>query len=430
MNEDQNLEFKSTLTNKLKREIVSFLNTDGGTIYLGVDDLTKKSLPISESQKHEWEEILNHWYTNAFYPTPFNLIDILPNEKIFTIKIKSGPHKPYAIASQGFDSSGVYVRYGSSAVKATNEQIKRMLQQNNDNNLFDDEPAKNQDLSFEKLKKQAQTKNVTFNIRALHLLQSPNIYNNTAFLVSDQNTVTSKVAIFQGTDVMIFKDKREISGPITTQIDELLYFIDLNNHTRIEITGKPQHHEIKDFPNEAIREALVNAFTHRDYLLHSPIKVEIFDDRIEILSSGGIPDGLTLADIKGGMTAARNLHLIHVLDKLNYIENYGTGISRIYAAYKETDQQPHFEVYPNSFKVILPNINWHSAQNNATSFHFINNEQAVLSFLADSGRSTRKDIQLKLGTGPYQTRRILRKLIGKGKIKQTGHFVNPEYEIS
>lgn len=85
MNEDQNLEFKSTLTNKLKREIVSFLNTDGGTIYLGVDDLTKKSLPISESQKHEWEEILNHWYTNAFYPTPFNLIDILPNEKIFTM---------------------------------------------------------------------------------------------------------------------------------------------------------------------------------------------------------------------------------------------------------------------------------------------------------------------------------------------------------
>lgn len=229
---------------------------------------------------------------------------------------------------------------------------------------------------------------------------------------------------------MIFKDKREISGPITTQIDELLYFIDLNNHTRVEITGKPQHHEIKDFPNEAIREALVNAFTHRDYLLHSPIKIEIFDDRIEILSPGDIPDGLTLADIKGGMTAARNLHLIHVLDKLNYIENYGTGISRIYAAYKGTDQQPHFEVYPNSFKVILPNINWHSAQNNATSFHFINNEQAVLSFLADSGRSTRKDIQLKLGTGPYQTRRILRKLIGKGKIKQTGHFVNPEYEIS
>lgn len=82
MNEDKNIEYKSTLTNKLKREIVSFLNTDGGTIYLGVDDKTREPLSITESQKHEWEEKLNHWYTNSFYPTPFSLIDIRPDERL------------------------------------------------------------------------------------------------------------------------------------------------------------------------------------------------------------------------------------------------------------------------------------------------------------------------------------------------------------
>lgn len=128
MNEDKNIEYKRTLTNKLKREIVSFLNTDGGTIYLGVDDETRKPLDINEEQKHEWEEKINHWYTNAFYPTPFSLIDIRPNDEVFTIKVKAGRHKPYAIANQGFDSDGVYIRFGSSAVRATNEQIKRMLQ--------------------------------------------------------------------------------------------------------------------------------------------------------------------------------------------------------------------------------------------------------------------------------------------------------------
>ena len=157
---------------------------------------------------------------------------------------------------------------------------------------------------------------------------------------------------------MEFKDKREITGALTSQIDELLYYINLNNKTRIEIDGDPQRHEIKDYPGAAIREAVVKAFAHRDYLLHSTVKAEIFDNRMEILSPGGIPDGLTLEEVKDGMTAVRNPQLVHILDKLKYIENYGTGIRRMYEAYRNTEKHPRFDVRPNSFKVILPNINW------------------------------------------------------------------------
>lgn len=107
-------------------------------------------------------------------------------------------HKPYAIANQGFDSDGVYIRFGSSAVRATNEQIKRMLQQNNGNDEFDSEKSGNQDLSFEELQKRAKLKEVDFSIKALHMLKTPDVYNNAAFLVSDQNTTTTKVAIYQG----------------------------------------------------------------------------------------------------------------------------------------------------------------------------------------------------------------------------------------
>lgn len=113
-NEDTNIEYKSTLTNKLKREIVAFLNTKGGKIFLGVDDKTKKPLKITDATKHEWKETLNHWYTNAFYPTPFSLIEIDVNHVPFLIRIKEGRHKPYSIAKNGLDASGVYVRYGSS----------------------------------------------------------------------------------------------------------------------------------------------------------------------------------------------------------------------------------------------------------------------------------------------------------------------------
>ena len=432
MNEDKNIEYKSTLTSKLKREIVSFLNTDGGTIYLGVDDETRKPLEITEEQKHEWEEKLNRWYTNAFYPTPFSLIDIRPNDEVFTIKVKAGRHKPYAIANQGFDSDGVYIRFGSSAVKATNEQIKRMLQQNNGNDEFDSEKSENQDLSFEELQKRAKLKEVDFSIKALHMLKTPNVYNNAAFLVSDQNTTTTKVAIYQGNDVMEFKDKREITGALTSQIDELLYYINLNNRTRIEIDGDPQRHEIKDYPGAAIREAVVNAFAHRDYLLHSTVKVEIFDNRMEILSPGGIPDGLTLEEVKDGMTAVRNPQLVHILDKLKYIENYGTGIRRMYEAYRNTEKHPSFDVRPNSFKVILPNINWDKdeiSQPQPNSQKLLGvDSQSVIYILNTYGSQTRKSIQKRLNTSAYHVRNILKQLIQEGKVRQVGKSVNTKYE--
>ncbi|WP_274355735.1 hypothetical protein [Ligilactobacillus salivarius] len=80
------------------------------------------------------------------------------------------------------------------------------------------------------------------NIKALHMLKMSDIYNNAAFLVSDQNTTITKVAIYQGTNVMKFKDKREIKGALTSQIDELLYYINLNNYMEVKIDGDPRRH--------------------------------------------------------------------------------------------------------------------------------------------------------------------------------------------
>lgn len=428
-NEDKRIEYKSTLTNKLKREIVSFLNTCGETIFLGVDDKTGERLEISTNQRHEWEEKINHWYTNAFYPTPFSLIDIYPNDEVFTIKVKEGRHKPYAIASEGFTPRGVYVRYGSSAVGATNEQIKRMLQQNVKSGEFDSEMSPDQTLTFKDLQKQADFKDIELNIKALHMLKEPNLYNNAALLVSDQNPTVTKVAIYQGISVMEFKDKREFKGSLTSQINELLRYINLNNHTRVTIDGNPQRHETKDYPDAAVREAIVNAFAHRDYLLHSNIKVEIFDDRMEILSPGGIPDGLTLEEVKDGMTAVRNPQLVHILDKLKYIENYGTGIRRMYEAYHGTNKSPEFEVRTNSFKVLLPNINFNSnTPNSNSSFELGPNEKSILYILSQKGSQSRKELEQALKTTTYHVRQLLSSLIKKGKVTKIGKSVNTRYE--
>ncbi|MCJ0585845.1 family 1 glycosylhydrolase, partial [Enterococcus cecorum] len=92
--------------------------------------------------------------------------------------------------------------------------------------------------------------------------------------------------------------------------------------------------ESYSYPIDAVREAIMNAFVHRDYTMSSDIKIEIFDDRLAISSPGSLPDGLTVEDIKQGANAKRNPILINALDKMNYIENYGSGIRRIYSLYK------------------------------------------------------------------------------------------------
>lgn len=434
-NEDNNIEYKSTLTNKLKREIVAFLNTNGGKIYLGVDDESKKPLPISDTEKHEWEETLNHWYTNAFYPTPFSLIEIDINHDPFLIKVKEGRHKPYSIAQNGLDSSGVYIRYGSSSVKATNEQVKRMIQQNSGNDEFDSEESKQQDLSFDSLKNRAKNKQIDFNIKALRMLNNSHLYNNAALLVSDQNPYVVKAAVYQGTTVMEFLDKQEFSGALIAQIDNLLNYISLNNKTKAWFTGAAQREERKDYPDEAIREAVVNAFAHRDYLLHSFIKVQFFDDRMEILSPGGIPDGLTLDEIKDGMTAVRNPQLVHILDKMNYIENYGTGINRMFEAYEGTGVQPEFKVTAHMFKVTFPNLNYQSDISisnddiNEETVKNISDEERILLLLKKKGAISKPEIQEALKLSDYHARKLLSKLRRENKVKKMGGSFNTKYSL-
>lgn len=434
-NEDSNVEYKRELNNKLKREIVSLLNSDvGGVIYLGVDDQTREPIDVSSQTRHQWEEIISNWAIGAFYPIPYDLIQVLPNEELFTIRVRGGRHQPYAIASQGFDASGVYIREGSSAVKASNERIRRLLQQSRVSSAFDQELASKQELSFQHVQEQFHRLQLAFDETALHLRRREG-YNNSALLISDQNPVMVKVAIFQGTDVMMFKDKKQFSGPITQQIDAVLAYLDLINWTKAVITGKSQRVEQRNYPVTAIREAIINAFIHRDYLLHSEVKIEVFDDRIELMSPGGAPDGLTIRDIRSGYTAARNPTLIHVLDKMEYIENYGTGIKRIYQEYQGVKPQPDINALDNAFLVTLPNRNYvmslpRSTTNVSSQHGLTANDLQVLAILKQAAAPLKRvDIQIQAGLSRSQVHTVIKHLIIAEKITVLGESTATTYEI-
>ena len=359
--EDYNKEFKIDIPKKqsaLKAEIISFLNSTSGEIYLGVDDSGTIHYDLINEKKKVWEEILSNWIVNAFNPDVTNLIYIYPNETPFRIKIFKGKERPYFYKDgEGFNTRGVYVRVGSTKRLASFDEIQRMIRQHNQHD-YERLLCHRDDLTFNYVENRFKEKGVLFDKYALSLIDKDDKYNNAALLLSDQNPTISKFAVFQGTTVNVFLDKKEFTGSILKQLDDILYFANLSNRKKITITGKPERDEYLDIPERALREAIVNCYCHRDWTLSGDIKIEFYDDRVQIFSPGSLPDGLTLENIKMGMVAKRNKIIVDTLDKADVIENYASGVRRIFEDYAHFKKQPEYYISDNGVIVTLFNRNY------------------------------------------------------------------------
>lgn len=359
--EDYNKEFKIDIPKKqsaLKAEIISFLNSTSGEIYLGVDDSETIHYDLINEKKKVWEEILSNWIVNAFNPDVTNLIYIYPNETPFRIKIFKGKERPYFYKDgEGFNTKGVYVRVGSTKRLASFDEIQRMIRQHNQHD-YERLLCHRDDLTFNYVENRFKEKGVLFDKYALSLIDKDDKYNNAALLLSDQNPTISKFAVFQGTTVNVFLDKKEFTSSILKQLDDILYFANLSNRKKITITGKPERDEYLDIPERALREAIVNCYCHRDWTLSGDIKIEFYDDRVQIFSPGSLPDGLTLENIKMGMVAKRNKIIVDTLDKADVIENYASGVRRIFEDYAHFKKQPEYYISDNGVIVTLFNRNY------------------------------------------------------------------------
>jgi len=351
--ESETIEYKEIFNEKCKREIAAFLNgTQTAYIYFGINDSKKLVKLVSDSEKHSIEEQLSHWLSSGiYYPSPVGLVKVKSDNEIFCIEIQPGPSKPY------FLDSRAYIRNGSESVKASDETLTKMVfRQKLD--TFDISESPIQDLKFDDIKSIFKNQEVGFKPKALGFFSPNNKYTNAALLFSNQNTFSVKVAVFDGLNVERFKDRREFLGSVPKQIDDVLTFINLNNALAAEITGKAQRSEKRSYPSVAIREAVVNSVVHRSYFSKSPIQIEIFDDRLTIMSPGPLPGGMRLEAILGGQTLPRNPQIVKVLYKLKYIEDYGTGIRRIIGSYENEDIHPYFDAQEDFVKVTLPNLNY------------------------------------------------------------------------
>ena len=431
--ESETVELKAVVVDDIKKELIAFANCDGGKLYIGVqDDGTVTGLPDADGAALQ----VSNMVRDAIKPdlTMFLHYETLEieNRQIVAIDIQRGTERPYYIAKKGLRPEGVYVRQGYSSVPATDTLIRQMIKET-DGDRFEKMRALEQELTFHAAEKEFAARNVPFGtpqMQTLKMLNTDGIYTNLALLLSDQCTHTVKAAVFQDTDPNIFKDRREFSGSLMQQLNDVYAYIDLHNQTRATF-DKLLRIDTRDYPEVAVRETLLNLLVHRDYGISASSLISIYPDRMEFVSVGGLLPDIDLEDILVGLSVCRNQNLANVFYRLRLIEAYGTGICKMMKAYDGTGKTPLIETTSHAFKITLPNINYRAEYQKAAPAGLAGSEEApILGYVKQNGGITRADVENLLSASASSASRILRRMVANGQLVQRGKARNIRYILA
>ena len=439
--ESETVELKAIVVEDIKKEIIAFANSDGGTLYIGIadngeviglDNPDSVALQISNMVRDSIKPDLTMF---LHYKT---LVE--EEKKIVKVDVQRGTDRPYYIGKKGIRPEGVYVRQGYSSVPASDSAIRLMIKQT-DGDSFEAMRSLNQELTFLDAEKEFESRNVEFGLkqmRTLKLIDNDGLYSNLALLLSEQNPYTIKVAVFQGTNQMIFRDRKEFSGSLMKQMNDIYSFIDIFNKTSATIE-ELRRKDVRDYPIIAIREALLNLLIHRDYSFSASSLISIYDDRIEFVSIGGLVEGIDLEDVMAGISICRNQNLANVFYRLTLIEAYGTGLTKIMDTYESTGLKPTISITKNTFKIILPNINKKYEikevsnlieSNPLTYIPKVNNEQIIINYVKQYGSITRLEAEKLLKDVSASTvSRLIRKMVDSSLLIQSGNARSTKYML-
>ena len=402
--ESENVELKEVFVDDIKKEIIAFANCNGGKLYIGVQD---DGIVLGLDDPDATALQISNMVRDAIKPdiTMFLHYETLEEngKKIVAVDIQRGTDRPYYIAKKGMQPEGVYVRQGYSAVPATDAAIRQMIKET-DGDRFEAMRSMNQELTFETTEKEFQLRKVEFGMqqmRTLKLIDQDGLYSNLAMLLSDQCVHTIKVAVFQGKDQTVFKDRREFAGALMKQMNDVYDYIDFHNQTHATIE-KLLRIDVRDYP------------------------------------------GIDLEDVMAGISVCRNQNLANVFYRLHLIEAYGTGISKIIGAYVGEEKKPVIETTRNTFKIILPNINAmrekvrisepeakeeNPETNKEDTQELSSEEEQVLEYAGKHENFTKNDVVSLLKVSASTAARVIRGLVERNFLKRNGKARNTYYTL-
>lgn len=368
--EGKTIEFKRTLPdgNNIAKTVIAFSNMAGGKIIIGIEDKTAKVIGINDDEAMDFPDKISNIIHERCHPfiLPEIYLVYINDAKVLVVEVFPGALKPYYLKNKG-KREGTYIRVGATNKKADMEMIMELERQKR-NISFDEEldyELDEKSLDMEHLKAdfhrytgRSLDHNRLLNLKTL-VEEHGKIYPTVGGLLLAGNTdymeyARIKCARFKGTNMDIFIDQKEFTGPLYRQVEEAMKFA----HTYIALSGKVEglrRIDRYEVPLEVIREAVVNAVVHRDYSISgSDIKFAIFDDRIEVTSPGALPRSLEIEDIIAGRSEIRNKVIARFFKEIEFIEQWGNGIRKMYRLLKQDGlPDPQFRESGLFFKIVI-----------------------------------------------------------------------------
>ena len=438
------IEFKEKVRSSISRELTAFANASGGRIFVGIDDSGKiKRLSNTNSLKSQIQDIANNCQ-------PAVKISIIEEHGILIVKVPEGSQKPYQCAD------GFFIRMGTNSQKMKRDQIIDFLQAEGQIRFEEQIHPKfdfDKDYDPSKLRNFLQLAGITQNLDDSIILENLGVseivsgslkmknvgvlfFSKSIQNLCEQATITC--AVFDGKERISILNRKDYNDDILTSINNALHFVKQELRVSYLMTGEAQRKEIFEIPLEVLREAIVNAVCHRDYFQYgSHTTIEIFDDRIEISNPGGLPKGLSEKEF-GTKAVRRNQIIATLMQRVNFVENMGTGINKIKKLLEDSKNRPAEFSFDNFFTIKMPRdmksktdtggVN--GGVNGGVSDGVKQSLEHIVNYIRENPKIKAKDIQEKFGFSIRTTERYIKilrdqKLIEfRGSPKTGGYFIS------
>jgi len=428
--EDYRNEFKEVLNEKLEKEIISFLNSSGGNLYIGIKN-NGEIIGIEENIDKIQLEIKDR-IKNNIRPITLGLFDIkvlsFDGKVIIHVCVANGVEKPYYLKKKGMIPEGCFVRVGSSVESMNQEQIEDLFSKRTRNSLINIKSPL-QDLTFRQLRIYYEEKGFTVNdnfFKQLNLIKEDGKYNYLAYLLADNNNVSIKVATYEGNDAYNLIENEEYGFcSIVKATEKVIDKFESINKTFTKITGS-RRKELKMFDKVAIREAIVNAFVHNRWEVENPPKFEIFNDHISITSTGGLPIEISEEEFLKGYSFPKHPELMRVFKDLDLVEQLGTGIIRILKAYDKNV----YEFSDNFIKVNFKFKDYKMLENSLNKENNLTkNQDLIIDYINENEKITQKELVEKTGMGRSTIKNNINILKDNGYLIRKGSDKNGYWKI-
>ena len=417
MRETRTLEFMETITNTFLKTVSAFSNYDGGTVLFGVDDDGNiKGLRDVKQACLDIENKIN----DSITPQPDYTLEIQNNDQTIKLTVKSGLQKPYLYKSKA------YKRNDTATIEVDTLEFSRLVLDGK-NIRFEELPCKDQELSFEilhyKLKETVRIENFNKDtLKTLNLYDDVNGFNNAAGLLADKNHFPGIDIVKFGENISIIQKRSTFENVSVLEVYEKAIEV-FRDYYQYEVIQGADRKKMEKIPEAAFREAIANALIHRVWDVDSQIRVSMFDDRIEIVSPGGLPSGITEEEyLSGKLSVLRNRNLANVFYRLGFVEIFGTGITRIKQLYVDGLIKPDFEVSENAIKIMLPVF-----EKNAD---LTEDEIIIYKLLSKTMLKPISEVAPYVPFGKSKTTKLLKEMCQKGVITVEGKGKSTKYIIS